>query len=340
MVKCSSPLKIWPKSHAKSARGPRVPVLGPTSAVAVEVRCGRCENCLAYNRQCWTGRILLEWLYRGSVGQLVTFTYRDGNLPDAFYEYLDWKKSGSAARCPVTLKQRLGVADFTVYLHRFKQACRDRGLPVPKIFWLSEHGERKDRPHHHALILGLDLRYERVLHVPSGVMESQLIGFHWDHGFINFEPMSSVEDAARRARYLTNYLTTKGRDFCYRGRGDAIGKEPIKAFFRANLLERYPDGLPAFVFSQSALDLRSAGLGIYPMQQSMQDWCKEEATRLGIDYLSPRIDNPYEQPAELMFFSEEWVKDYSQSEHTALGVYRRQCAAVHAGKARSSGVQL
>ena len=330
MVKCSSPLTLPPKAHCKGKGYPVGRYLDDASSTRREVRCGRCGNCLQFERQCWKGRLLLEWLYRGQIGQMVTFTYRDGDLPEPFLRYRDWQRSGSPGRCPVTLKERLGVRDIRRWIKNFKQACRDRGLPVPKVFYLSEHGEKKDRPHHHVIILGLPLSFERVLHAPSGVMESQLIGFPWEPGFINFKSMSDIEDAERRARYLTNYVTTKAKDVSVRGFRDGIGKEPIKAFFLANLMETYPEGPPAFVFSRSALDLRSAGLGIYPMQQTLQDWCKEEAERIGVAYLSPRIDDPYQQPEGLMMWQPELVKEYSQSEHAALHSYRRQCAAVRA----------
>lgn len=308
--RCAYPRLLPPAARFKM----KVPsAASPVSSVWRLGRCGQCRNCLAFYRAVWEGRVMLEWLYRDCVGAMVTFTYRDGNLPDQSSQ---------------TVEERLGVADLRRYLHSFKQACRDRREPVPSIFWASEFGGRKDRPHHHVIFLGKPISWHRTREV-AGVMESQLIGFPWQHGFVNLRRMGDFSDpdgAKRAAQYLSKYVVDKRSDRVVRGRAAGLGKDAIKALFLQSLAARNPDKPPAFVFSSAFYDLGQfcPGLGTYPMCPSMHGWVKDVCDEYGIAYERPYILNPHLQPPGLEFYQPELVKERSDGDRLGLKLLRRQ----------------
>ncbi len=111
----------------------------------VTVPCGKCIGCrLDYSRQ-WANRCMLEMQYH-DVAWFVTLTYDNAHVPLSWYSD---PATGEAYQA-MTLRKR----DFQLFIKRLRKAYPDDRV---RYFAAGEYGEKRLRPHYHAILFGLHL---------------------------------------------------------------------------------------------------------------------------------------------------------------------------------------
>jgi len=117
----------------------------------------------------WTVRIIHEMRYfKYSV--FATLTYNEENLP---------------------LNYSLDKKEFQKFMKRLRKALGEQKV---KYFACGEYGEESQRPHYHAIILGL--RYDDVT--------QKLIEENWKHGFVKLGTVTKDS-----IRYTVDYMHKK-----------------------------------------------------------------------------------------------------------------------------------
>lgn len=142
------------------------------------VPCGKCEECREKQRSEVALLTLLESEFHDSF-EYYTLTYRQDSLPlaettiidcdrtivgydrgrsfkrvDEFKDMckpIEYSAGGEDfAICPTLYRQ-----DWKEHMHRFRSACRRKGLSMDFSFiQFGEYGERRKRPHFHAIFFG------------------------------------------------------------------------------------------------------------------------------------------------------------------------------------------
>ena len=100
--------------------------MGSGDVGLIEVPCGQCFGCRMRRRQDWAIRCMHENQLHGEIGQFLTLTYDDNNLPG----------DGSLVK-----------SDF----QKFMKRVRKRVGPGLRFFMCGEYGDKYLRPHYHAL---------------------------------------------------------------------------------------------------------------------------------------------------------------------------------------------
>lgn len=142
-----------------------------TNPVVLETgffNCGKCQSCQAKVRQDWEIRLTNE-LKTSKTGICITLTYRNDCLPPG---------------------ATLVKSDVQNYIKRIRQQLwRNRDNRRIKYFVAGEYGDRFGRPHYHAIIFGLSMRDQHLLHDK------------WQMGFTKVDILSP-----QSIRYVTKYL--------------------------------------------------------------------------------------------------------------------------------------
>jgi hypothetical protein len=169
------------------------PVTAVTSVGPQLVGCGQCFNCDVNKRRAWTARLLLEGLSCERNSHHVswcTLTYNDDAIPLA----------ARGRHLPPVETLRIG--DYQRVFKRLRK--RDR-LGKFRYAITGEYGEKKERPHYHALLFG-----------PDPLQVEYYLTQEWakEFGFIQARPwrlgQKPGSDAAiSRCAYLANYVTKK-----------------------------------------------------------------------------------------------------------------------------------
>lgn len=131
------------------------------------VPCGHCINCrIAHSRE-WAVRIIHE-MENYEFSSFVTLTYKDESLPEG----------GS-----------LVIRDLQLFFKRLRKSLDGRKI---KYFACGEYGEKKDRPHYHAIILGLRMD------------EKNIVEKCWPNGLVHIGTVTYDS-----ARYTADYVMKK-----------------------------------------------------------------------------------------------------------------------------------
>lgn len=154
-----------------------IPIINGERNAPFEVRCGKCLACqMAYSSE-WAIRCVLESrLHERST--CVTLTYDDYHLPE----------DGQL--------KRKDVQDFLKRLRK-KYVCR--------YFGCGEYGERKNRPHYHLVLFGIDFddkRYFKRSKNNESVYVSAELSRLWKNGW------ATIGEANKKAAfYAAKYLS-------------------------------------------------------------------------------------------------------------------------------------
>lgn len=137
---CYSPIKGYRAKYINPETGKRPVVFSPSQGFVdkpVIVPCGRCIGCLMTRAFYWSVRCVCESHYHDEC-YFLTLTYDEKHLPD---------------------DRNLKRADFQSFMKRLRYYFS--GVRI-KVFYCGEYGERRHRPHFHALLFGLPLKKEDV----------------------------------------------------------------------------------------------------------------------------------------------------------------------------------
>ena len=146
-----------------------------------EVPCGHCLGCRSEQGRQWAVRIMHE-MEMHEFAWFLTLTYNDETLPD--YGSLD-----------------------PTHLRKFFKDLR-KLYPARQVSFYAcgEYGERKQRPHYHAVLFGADFLDRRVHDDPnrSGVWQSEILNNVWGRGLTEFGTVSFGS-----ASYVAGYVRKK-----------------------------------------------------------------------------------------------------------------------------------
>jgi len=157
---CNYPMPAW-KTHAGTV------VLGKEAPDSHQLLlpCGGCLGCRKSKAQAWTLRCLLE-MQEHKEATFTTLTYHDHYVPD-------------------TLQRR----DLQLFIKRLR---RRKSAPL-RFFACGEYGEKRHRPHFHAILFGI-----------SATEDARRIEMAWHQGFTTNEP-----GTPRRIAYTAGYVQKK-----------------------------------------------------------------------------------------------------------------------------------
>jgi hypothetical protein len=177
---CYAPLAAWRRKtcNASGKRGLAFSVSAGDPLMPLYVPCGQCIGCrLEYSRQ-WAVRCMHERQMHAQ-SCFVTLTYAPEHLPPGG-----------------TLVKR----DVQLFLKKLRQAVLPGRI---RFFLCGEYGEKRDRPHYHALLFGMDFA-DKVLAYTSEAGYKCFVSKELDRlwGLGRTETGSvSFESAAYVARY-------------------------------------------------------------------------------------------------------------------------------------------
>lgn len=197
---CFKPLSAWQSKTAKTANGKGViffspPKLGSKSVEFVQLPCGRCIGCRLERSRQWAVRCMHEaQLHEENC--FITLTFDDENINEMG-----------------TLVKR----DFQKFMKRLRKKFQPKKI---RFLHAGEYGEITQRPHHHALLFGVDFPDKRLIKERNGnkVYSSRILEQLWPYGFHEIGSLT-FESAAYVARYCC-----KKQD----GKNELITKEKHK----------------------------------------------------------------------------------------------------------------
>lgn len=149
----------------------------------ISVPCGRCEGCLLERRRNWQVRIMHE-AQMHKENCFLTLTYRDDEL--------------SYGRTQATLVK----SDLQRFWKRLRKEC-ECGI---RYFACGEYGERRTRPHYHAVVFGFDFQ-DKVLLSTAGdnnLFSSATLDRIWTHGHCSVGALTPGS-----AAYVAGYVMDK-----------------------------------------------------------------------------------------------------------------------------------
>lgn len=174
---CFHPISAW-----RSASGV---VFRPTvDASPFQLPCGRCIGCRLEKSRQWALRLTHEARFHDQTS-FVTLTYKPEHLPPG---------------------GTLVLKDFQDFMKRLRKSC-DKPL---RFFHAGEYGERRGRPHYHAIFFGEDFAdgaYDvETTDRGDRVWSSPLLDRLWPSG-INRVGSLTFESCAYVARYVTKKIS-------------------------------------------------------------------------------------------------------------------------------------
>ncbi|AXL15136.1 replication initiator protein [Microviridae sp.] len=184
---CYHPITGY-RSKTVNPSGKRSIVFNPSEGfidLTVELPCGQCIGCRLDRSRSWAVRCMHEnQLHDKSC--FLTLTFDD--------EHLDPKKS-------------LVKADFQNFMKRLRRYYEPTRI---RFMHCGEYGERYNRPHHHAILFGIDFEDKELFQVNNDtkLYTSKTLQNLWKKGFCTIGEVT-FDSAAYVARYITKKITGK-----------------------------------------------------------------------------------------------------------------------------------
>lgn len=175
---CYHPIDAW-----RSASGIRFhPII---DAQQIRLPCGRCIGCRLERSRQWAVRLVHEKRFHDE-SAFITLTYDEGHLP----------RDGS-----------LNVKHFQDFMKRLRKRVEYTKL---RFFHAGEYGEKRGRPHYHAIIFGVSFLEGATEFDVSDrgdrTWRSPLLSEVWPFG-LNRVGDVTFESCAYVARYITKKVT-------------------------------------------------------------------------------------------------------------------------------------
>lgn len=208
---CYRPLDAF--KH-RSPEGKTVILFSPRgSCESIKIPCGQCIGCRLERSRQWAVRMMHECSLHEK-NCFVTLTYDDEHLPDG----------GTLVK-----------SDF----QKFVKKLRDRlDYPKLKYYHCGEYGEKKFRPHYHAVFFNLDFDDKKLLSRNNGnsLYRSEFLNKVWGKGHCSVGSVT-FESAAYVARYCMKKITGERAEDHYDGRlpeyatmSNGIGRDWLENF--------------------------------------------------------------------------------------------------------------
>jgi len=183
---CYHPILAY-RSRTVNSSGKRSIVFSPNEGyvdMPVTIPCGQCIGCrLEYARN-WAVRCMHEASLHDR-NCFITLTFDD--------DHLDPNRS-------------LVKSDFVNFMKRLRKVFAPSKI---RFFHCGEYGDIEARPHHHALLFGVDMP-DKVYHKGTGANKlytSELLSKAWQYQGYCLVGSVTYESAAYVARYVTKKIT-------------------------------------------------------------------------------------------------------------------------------------
>lgn len=223
---CYEPLTIWRVRGERSPNGTSLVYFNPPSKYRLTdldklyIPCGKCLGCRLTNSAQWAARLVHEYESSGRVACFVTLTFNDENISP-------YSRDTRSALPDNSLDKR----SFQLFMKRLRAAYPGT---VIRFFHCGEYGERFQRPHHHAIIFGINflddndkklLKFSKKFN--TGLYQVPALDALWTYGFASVGTFS-FESASYVARYCLKKVNVDNSSFV-----DELGNTDIN---------RFPDG--------------------------------------------------------------------------------------------------
>lgn len=180
---CTSPIRGYRTPAGTVTFSPKGAYVDRPASIA----CGQCIGCRVSRTAAWTTRLIHEAQITEELGgdsSFITLTYDDAHMPPGY----------SLQRPP---------RDWQLFAKRVRKA-----LGPFRFFMCGEYGEKRLRPHHHAILFGHAFREDRELikHNAQGdpLYFSPTLQKLWGNG------LASVGDVTpQSARYVASYSNAR-----------------------------------------------------------------------------------------------------------------------------------
>lgn len=148
------------------------------------IKCGQCIGCRINYAQEWASRMVNEQKYYKD-STFITLTYSPAYLPD---------------------NETLVKKELQLFLHRFCMRVKRQGHEKPRYYAVGEYGDKKGRPHYHAIIFGYEFPDKTLFEQSDGYSyyKSKMLEELWPQG------MSIIGEAnTLTMNYCAKYATKK-----------------------------------------------------------------------------------------------------------------------------------
>lgn len=241
-----------------------------------QLPCSKCLSCrLEYATQ-WAIRCVHEAAMHEQ-NSFITLTYSDEKLQSTKLKYLDFQ----------LFVKRLRKKIFTDFLNKFgkhnyellekEERKKINDKFKISIFVTGEYGDKKKRPHWHALIFNWtpsDLKYKYTNHNGDKVYSSLELDSLWSNGITEVGSVT-MESAGYCARYAAKKLVHgKDQDHDYH----PISKKSSKTAIGKTWLEKYHSD----VFNYGHIILPDGNTT--PIPRYYEKWLKENKPTEWLDY--------------------------------------------------------
>jgi len=215
---CYHPLNAWereqPNKNGKKSIVFKQEHAG-LNAQYLQLPCGQCIGCRLERSRQWALRCVHEnTLHKESA--FLTLTYNEQSLPP---------DGGLVKEHFVKFMKR-----YRTYLVR-----EERGQKI-RYFMCGEYGEKKLRPHYHAIIWGHDFpdkKHYTTTDRGDRLYRSDIATRLWTHGFVTIGSVT-FESAAYVARYVLKKIRTRNSEKVLDYLGDRRTHEEVSAYSRCD----------------------------------------------------------------------------------------------------------
>ncbi|MGL4393714.1 MAG: rolling circle replication-associated protein [Brevinema sp.] len=239
----------------------------------VSVPCRNCIECKISRSDEWETRISNEWQSWDN-GVFLTLTYDEEHIPKNY-----------------SLVKR----DLQNFFKRLRYYLKKRKI---KYFACGEYGTKKQRPHYHAILLGVSQEEHELTICPNGGywVESGVLKDAWDKGIIHVGDITN-DSIGYVTHYIDKKLTgklaeenyiDKGRDPPFQLQSQGFGleyaKKNEKQIKEHLFIPRKGQKKPVPLYYRKKLDLQYDPRFRLMAEKKQEEVLKEHAIRTGIDY--------------------------------------------------------
>ena len=204
---CTRPITI----HTKNMNG--TPYIKRNQ---YKVPCGQCEECKARKQKDYEIRAIKEYTTTKNAQIFITLTYNKEHLPKT--KLLEIPQFSKEDITKYTKRLRENIYNLIAEReNKDKKEIREK--EKIKFLITSEYGERRKRPHYHAIISIPNKKY---------IMEMiDIIQKAWDKGFTKLGKNFGIINSTNGIKYVTKYITKSSGEEKHLRQIDELYKEEI-----------------------------------------------------------------------------------------------------------------
>ncbi len=208
---CYRPLQAHSYGHVLTTKGKRLIIFGPPDLKGdsyypgvelLQLPCGKCIGCRLERSRQWALRCIHEAsLHKENC--FVTLTYNDEHLPS----------------CGGLIHRH-----FQLFMKRLRKCFSDKKI---RFYMCGEYGDKRGRPHYHAILFGLDFNDRVLFKRDNGINHytSDTLTRIWGKGFCVVDDVT-FESSAYVARYVLKKQSGEKALHHYTDKETGVFKKP------------------------------------------------------------------------------------------------------------------